>query len=137
MLKYYNLLKPIKELTDNIPSWAYYPQLEMSNPQLEIYNWGLGIYESGNEDSENKSPIPNWLKYHQLGICNIHLRILYLIGYFLLLVLYQVLIFLKKIKKLKQASENGKLWDMMTNSGSYYFGIISSFDKKKLRKRKK
>ena len=42
-----------------------------------ISNWGLGIYESGNE-SENKSPIPNWLKYP--------------IGYFLLgLLLCQVM----------------------------------------------
>ena len=30
-----------------------------------IPNWGLGIYESSNAESENKSPIPNWLKYNQ------------------------------------------------------------------------
>ena len=36
--------------------------------KTNIYNWGLGIHESGNTESENKSPIPNWVKYHQLGI---------------------------------------------------------------------
>ena len=33
-----------------------------------ISNWGLGTHESGNAESEIKSPIPNWIKYHQLGI---------------------------------------------------------------------
>ena len=33
-----------------------------------ISNWGFRIYESGNAETENKSPIPNWLKYYQLGI---------------------------------------------------------------------
>ena len=55
----------IRELTDNIPNWSYYPQLGISNPQLGIIsNWGLGIYDSGNTESENKSPIPNWIKYY-------------------------------------------------------------------------
>ena len=55
-----------------------------------ISNWGLGIYESGNAESENKSPIPNWIKYHRMGIRNFRLGILYPIGYFLLLVLYSI-----------------------------------------------
>ena len=51
----------IREVTDNIPNLAYYLQLEI------IANWVLGIYESGNAESENKSAIPNWVKYYQLG----------------------------------------------------------------------
>ena len=34
-----------------------------------ITNWELGIYLSGNAESENKSPIPNCRKYSQLEIC--------------------------------------------------------------------
>ena len=59
----------IRELTDNIPNWEYYIQLGISNPQLGIIShWEFGIYEYGNAESENKSPIPNWIKYHKLGI---------------------------------------------------------------------
>ena len=42
-----------------------------------IPNWGLGISESGKAESENKSPIPNWISYPQLGISNPQL------GYFI------------------------------------------------------
>ena len=60
----------IKEVIDNIPNWAYYPPIgDLKFPIGDnITNWGLGIYESGNAESENKSPIPNWIKYHQFGI---------------------------------------------------------------------
>ena len=45
----------ITELTENIPNWTYYPQLGISNPQSGIIsNWGLGIKESGNTESEKK-----------------------------------------------------------------------------------
>ena len=95
-----------RQLTENIPNWSYYSQLGISNTQLginnpigdNISNWWLGISESGRAASENKSQIPNlinvgintqnWEKYHQLGIWNTWLGILYPIGYFLLLVLY-------------------------------------------------
>ena len=47
-----------RELTENIFTGEYYPQLAIWNPQLEIgyniSNLGLGIYESGNKESENK-----------------------------------------------------------------------------------
>ena len=33
-----------------------------------IPNWGLGISESGKAESENKSTIPNWIRYVQLVI---------------------------------------------------------------------
>ena len=33
-----------------------------------ISYWGLGIYVSDNVESENQSPIPNCLKYHQFKI---------------------------------------------------------------------
>ena len=38
-------------------------------------------------ESENISPIPNWIKYHQLGVWNNQLGILYPMGDFLLIVL--------------------------------------------------
>ena len=85
------------------PNWIKYHQLGIWNTQLgisypigdlkspignNVSNWGLGKYESGNRESEKKSPISNWIKYHKLGIWNTQLGILYPIGYFLLLVLY-------------------------------------------------
>ena len=46
-----------------------YPRLGiLSQIGDNIFNRGLGIYESGYAESENKSPIPNLIKYHQLGI---------------------------------------------------------------------
>ena len=45
-----------------------------------ISDRGLGIYESGKAESENKSLIPNWIKYHQLANRNIQLGIYYPIG---------------------------------------------------------
>ena len=67
-----------REVTENIPDWTYYLQLDISNSQLgiiypireNIANWGkysqLGIYESNNAESENKSIIPNWLNITNL-----------------------------------------------------------------------
>ena len=48
----------------------------------------MGIYDSGNAESENQPPIPNWIKYLRLVIWNIQLGILHPIGYILLLALY-------------------------------------------------
>ena len=51
-----------------IPNWEYYPQFGISNPQLGIIShWEFGIYEYGNAESENKSPIPNWINITNWG----------------------------------------------------------------------
>ena len=58
----------------NQKTYSQYPQLRklsqighLKSPiGHNIPNWGLGIYESGNAESEKKSPIPNWIKYLQL-----------------------------------------------------------------------
>ena len=81
----------MRELKDTISNWEYYPKLDIylkSPIGINISNWGLGIYESSKAESENKSPIPNQIKYHQLVIPNTQLGISHPIGYFLLLVLY-------------------------------------------------
>ena len=62
-----------RQLTENIPNWEYYLQLGISNPQSGIiYPIGdLGFLSKTNlvrAESKNQSTIPNWLKYHQLGI---------------------------------------------------------------------
>ena len=60
---------------------------------VNIANYGLGIYESNNAESENKSVIPKWLNITNWGFeipnwgYHTQLGILYPIGYFLLLVL--------------------------------------------------
>ena len=33
-----------------------------------IFNLGLEIYESGNAESDNKSPIPNWINITNWGV---------------------------------------------------------------------
>ena len=72
-----------------------YPQLGIISPigdikspvEDNIPKWGLGISVSGKAESQNKSPISNRIKYPQFGIQNNPFVLLYLIGYFLLLVL--------------------------------------------------
>ena len=59
----------IRELTENIPNWAYYPHLDISNPQLGIiYPIGDREYMSlvtQSQKTNHLSPIgdiiPNWV----------------------------------------------------------------------------
>ena len=55
-------------------------------------NCGLGIFESGRAELNNKFPIPNKVKYPQLEIWNTQLGILCPIWCFILLVLYKEVI---------------------------------------------
>ena len=63
-------LYSIRQLTENIPNWAYYPKLWIKKYTVwdNIPNWELGISESGKAESENKSPIPSCIEYPQLWI---------------------------------------------------------------------
>ena len=73
---------------DTIENYRQYPQFgillpigDLKSPiGYNIANLGLAIYEFGSAESYNKSPIPNWIKYHQLEIWNTQLCILYPIG---------------------------------------------------------
>ena len=58
----------IRELTDNIPNWAYYPQLGISNPLLGIKyaigDWGYMSLVTQSQRTNHQSPIgsniTNW-----------------------------------------------------------------------------
>ena len=50
-----------RELTENIPNWAYYPQLEISNPQWGIIypvgDWGYMSPVTPSQRTNHQSPI--------------------------------------------------------------------------------
>ena len=56
---------PTRDLTEKIYNGEYYPLFgDFKSPIGEnIYKWGLGINLSGNAESENKSPIANWVSH--------------------------------------------------------------------------
>ena len=59
-----------KQLTKNKNCWAFYSQLGILNVQLGILHpigdWGF--LSELKKDSENKSPIPNRMKFSQFWI---------------------------------------------------------------------
>ena len=61
-----------RQLTKNIPFWAYYPRLGISNPQLGIIylidDWGF--LSQVKQRQRKKCSILNCRKYPQLGIWN-------------------------------------------------------------------
>ena len=78
-----------RELTENIPNWAYYPQLGILSPIGDLKSLirdNISVWGRVREQITN----PQLIRYTLLGISNTQFGILYPIGYFLLLVLYYV-----------------------------------------------
>ena len=65
IVQFWRISKIIRELTENIPNWVYYPQLGISNPQLGIIypigDWGLTSQVRQNQRTNPQlENIHNW-----------------------------------------------------------------------------